>query len=514
MQTRVGRWFRLTALVGMSAGAWSCGSDTANKPAMTAAGSGAIAGSPGSGSGSAGVDGPGGSAGAMMPVGNGVTITPANARVAISGNVQFQALVTGKSDMGVTWSVTEGMNGGTVSNTGLYTAPASSGSFHVVAASTADSTLMGVATVTVAAASGQPPVLKPGTWADLTPPGLNLKCCPGQGGNSYGIPYFDIDPGDPRTLYVCVDQLGLWKTTDGGSTWALLGNPKDTPSNTATTYLDSPIAIKVDPKDSNHLYATQGVRGVTQGFWVSHDAGKSWTKPQGFVDVSKLTTNDVTVLEIDPTDFNHALVGSHSSWPGLTNAGFVETKDGGTTWIAHQPQSSWPNGSMGIHFLYSPELGLGDGKTWLVSTDGNGFWKTSDAGQSWKVVAKDINIAHGGNQLYYSKAGWLYAGATNYPARSKDNGDTWESLKNLGYNPYYTVYGDGTTLYTQKSYTGTNTSTPAPYYTSPEADGSTWTLMPGGQTFIDGPFMMKFDSANKIMYSSNWDTGFVALKVQ
>jgi hypothetical protein len=51
--------------------------------------------------------------------------------------VALDATVTGASDTSVTWSVQEG-NGGTVSATGVYTAPSTASTYHVIATSNAD----------------------------------------------------------------------------------------------------------------------------------------------------------------------------------------------------------------------------------------------------------------------------------------------------------------------------------------------------------------------------------------
>ncbi|MFT3916553.1 MAG: glycosyl hydrolase family 28-related protein [Anaeromyxobacteraceae bacterium] len=80
-----------------------------------------------------------------------VAVSPASASVAPGATQQFTATVTGTTNTAVQWSVQEGAAGGSVSSTGLYTAPSTAGTYHVVARSQADTTKQAVATVTVTA---------------------------------------------------------------------------------------------------------------------------------------------------------------------------------------------------------------------------------------------------------------------------------------------------------------------------------------------------------------------------
>lgn len=72
---------------------------------------------------------------------SGITITPASATLQVNGTQQFSANIP------VTWSV--GLNGGTITPDGLYTAPAFQGMFYVKATSVADPTKSATATVFV-----------------------------------------------------------------------------------------------------------------------------------------------------------------------------------------------------------------------------------------------------------------------------------------------------------------------------------------------------------------------------
>ena len=79
-----------------------------------------------------------------------VTVSPSTAAIQTGGTQSFTATVSGTSDQGVTWSVREA-SGGTVSTAGVYTAPLTPGTYHVVATSTVDTTTTGTATVEVSA---------------------------------------------------------------------------------------------------------------------------------------------------------------------------------------------------------------------------------------------------------------------------------------------------------------------------------------------------------------------------
>ena len=82
-----------------------------------------------------------------------ITIAPATISLLIGGSIQLTASVTGSAQTAVTFAVTEGVQGGTLAQTGgataTYQAPNQPGTFHVVATSVADRSKSAVATITV-----------------------------------------------------------------------------------------------------------------------------------------------------------------------------------------------------------------------------------------------------------------------------------------------------------------------------------------------------------------------------
>lgn len=81
-----------------------------------------------------------------------VDLHPTAVQLLANATQLFVAAATGTATTSVTWSVQEGASGGGVSSTGLYTAPAAGGTFHVVATSVADPSKSAAATVSVSTA--------------------------------------------------------------------------------------------------------------------------------------------------------------------------------------------------------------------------------------------------------------------------------------------------------------------------------------------------------------------------
>ncbi len=90
-----------------------------------------------------------------------VSLSPLEAQVEPGGSVPFLASVTGSADAGVVWSVQEGSSGGSVTDSGVYTAPTAAGTYHLIAASRADPTSIQEAKVSVVEPPVEPPVDSP-----------------------------------------------------------------------------------------------------------------------------------------------------------------------------------------------------------------------------------------------------------------------------------------------------------------------------------------------------------------
>jgi hypothetical protein len=432
----------------------------------------------------------------------GVVILQGDIALRPSRTFKFTAGIWGTSDNEVTWSVQETTAGGSISASGVFTAPSAPGVYHVVATSAALAK-SDVVTVTVA---DQVP------WQNITPP-ISLDFNNPQ--NNYGTQIVLSSPSQPTTLYVGTNYQGVWKSFNSGKTWfkANVGLPSD-PRNIYFNHDGSPAgggegcagiearnwAMAIDPTDANVLYTASGY-GCAQGLWKSANGGATWRQMFSQA-LLKQSTADIGSIEINPADHLHILVATHSAWtviPGNPGpAGVWESRDGGTTWGLHllPRDAGWSN-------HYAAFL---DAKTWIVITQDTGIWRSSDAGATWNRVSA-FTKPHGGSSLYRAKNGVFYLGGNNRVLRSGDFGTTWtDAGAPNNQDGYMGLVGDGNFIYTTTANTGTSTVGPVQYYYSPESDGTKWKPY-NAQTFSDGPMSMTFDAQNGFVFSSNWNAG-------
>jgi hypothetical protein len=334
------------------------------------------------------------------------------------------------------------------------------------------------------------PQLTLGTFVKISPPGVpfdSMATAITQG--------MTIDPCNPSTIYVCVGdkEHGIYRSTDGGGTW---------------TRLDYgggfPVRVKVDPGDPLHLYVGDGVRGGNNGFFYTTDGGKTWTMPQGFKDFAdEGGSYDVYHVEPDPTDFKHVLLSFHSGWKGEAENGVVESFDAGLTWKKAGLPGAGAGDGTDVYFLYEPQLGIGDAKTWLFGTQGNGHWRTTNAGENWTKVS-DVSMQHGGGGKYYNAQGVLYISSNQGVLKSTNNGESFEKI-GLGQS-YLSIIGDGTRLFTGQHFNSR-------FVSALESNDTAWAEL-NQQDFDEGPFEMALDPVNHILYSANIRAGVFALKLK
>jgi photosystem II stability/assembly factor-like uncharacterized protein len=117
------------------------------------------------------------------------------------------------------------------------------------------------------------------------------------------------DPSFPSTLYANLEGAGLSKSTDGGTTWA------------ATGLNDLPIALAIDPANSNTLYASTA-SDTSQAILKSTDAGQTW------VAVDMINAVVPTVIPV----IRSLVFAPNASVYVTTGSGIFKSADSGMSW--------------------------------------------------------------------------------------------------------------------------------------------------------------------------------------
>jgi len=160
-------------------------------------------------------------------------------------------------------------------------------------------------------------------------------------------------PTEVNTIYVAAAGGGVWKTTDGGSTWAFLTDDQPlVPADKRTLFMG---AIALAPSNPNIIYAGTGeanfgpskagnlitnsgeFRGniyYGRGILQSVDAGNSWSLLTGTGEDGTLDNFDrqaISQIVVDPTDpaTVYVAVGAQASNGLLGNTGIWRSWNGG-----------------------------------------------------------------------------------------------------------------------------------------------------------------------------------------
>ena len=200
-----------------------------------------------------------------------------------------------------------------------------------------------------------------------------------------------IDPNDStkKKLWAAGVSGGLWYTTDitlATPTWTLVDG---TWGNLAV------CSIASDPNDANIMYVGTGERmGIFStasrglGMWKTTDGGSTWTHLTSTENFNYVT--DIIIRNESGSSVVYAGVGGHyyeGQWHGSANTGLWRSTDGGSTWTQVMDMTS---GNTPYEIM---DLDLGsDNRIWAGSRtnvygDGGGDIFYSDDGSTWTKVS-------------------------------------------------------------------------------------------------------------------------------
>ena len=192
-------------------------------------------------------------------------------------------------------------------------------------------------------------------------------------------------PTQADTFFVCIEQGGLMKTTDGGQTWTeLFAWQQDD-----TFYRDA-HRLAIQRSNPEIIYLASG-----DGLCKTTDGGQSW---------ERLTTGTYKVgypdaLFIDPDDDQVVYIGGAGGHPGTwdaqtARASFARGSDGGHRW--EELRDGLPNPVRGNIEAISMAHGRGEVAFYAATAVGEVF-ASEDRGAHWRQIARMPPISKAGH---------------------------------------------------------------------------------------------------------------------
>src|SRR5947209_4747317 len=192
-------------------------------------------------------------------------------------------------------------------------------------------------------------------------------------------------PGSPKIFYVTTATGGIWKTINAGTTFIPLFDKEK---------VISMGDIAIAPSDPNILYAGTGEEDSRNsispggGLYKSTDAGRTWRL------VGLEATQQIGRVVIDPIDPNIVYVAALGhAWNSNPERGLYKTTDGGVTWKLSKfvsDKAGFVDIAMDAkdhNTLYASSWERVRGPYFLKSGGpGSGLWKTTDAGATWREI--------------------------------------------------------------------------------------------------------------------------------
>jgi photosystem II stability/assembly factor-like uncharacterized protein len=242
----------------------------------------------------------------------------------------------------------------------------------------------------------------------------------------------------PLEYYFGATGGGLWKTTDGGTTWRPMTDGQITSGSVG--------AVAVCAADPDVVYIGTGetqLRGNIQqgdGVYKSTDAGATW-EHLGLVE-----TQNIARIRIHPDDCDVAWVaafGQHST--ENPERGVYKTTDGGESWDLTLFKSAKAGATDLVMDPNDPDVLYATiweawRKSWGMSSGGmdSGLWKSTDGGETWTDITGTLGLEPAGP---IGKMGVAVSGANSDRVwvlvehdpeggvyRSDDGGRTWEHV--------------------------------------------------------------------------------------
>ena len=187
-------------------------------------------------------------------------------------------------------------------------------------------------------------------------------------------------PAEPATIYVCIEQGALLKSTDDGETWREL---TDYSKEDDVAYRDT-HRVTLHPTNPRELYMATG-----EGLYGSADGGAHWTH---------LTTPQHRVgypdfLFFDSADARTIYMGGAARGPRywrekpVSDAAVVKSSDGGRSWTLLD--QGLPHPAVGSFEAMALHRWPG-GRMLFVGTATGEVYASDNGGASWTEIAREL----------------------------------------------------------------------------------------------------------------------------
>jgi len=242
-------------------------------------------------------------------------------------------------------------------------------------------------------------------------------------------------PSQPKTFYMGVASGGLFRTTDGGTTWVAITDGK--------IPLGSTGCVAVADSDPNIIYLGTGSDDVRsnvstgRGLYKTTDGGQTWKF------IGLYNAGQIGSVRIHPTNPNIVWVAAQGdAFKANSERGVFKTTDGGQTWhkvlflsdqVGAMDLEIQP-GDPNVVYAWMSRL---ERKPWTIisgSREG-GFYKSTDGGEHFTKAANGLPaelIGKANLAVTAAKPDRIYALVEAKPGgglyRSDDAGQTWIAM--------------------------------------------------------------------------------------
>jgi len=254
---------------------------------------------------------------------------------------------------------------------------------------------------------------------------------------------FAVVESNPDIVYMAAASSGLWKSTNGGTSWMPIFDDFGTTSIGDVTIAPSnPDIVWVGTGEANARQSSSWGNGV----YKSADGGATWQR------MGLEESRHIGRIVIDPKNPDIVYVAALGHlWGPNRQRGLFKTTDGGKTWV----NTKFIDEDTGFgDVIMDPS----DRKVLYAASyqrrrtpfgfngggPGSALWKTTDAGRTWTKLAGGLptgTIGRIGLDIYRKNPAVIYAtiehGKDGGIYRSDDRGKIWKKINPLNPRPMY-----------------------------------------------------------------------------